>query len=89
MTAHRSTRRSLQVQRFVLRALAGGPIPSTEILAAAAAAGIPERTLRRHIRHLPVYSYHRHGSSSTGPQLWYWALTAAAAAELPASALQR
>jgi hypothetical protein len=51
--------------------LSAGPRPAADLLAAAAAACIPERTLERAKKELPVRS-HQHYIRATDQRVWYW-----------------
>ena len=56
---------------WLLRELANGPRTASDLFAAAAAAGIPERTLERAKDSLDVKS-HRHHDREAGVSAWYW-----------------
>jgi hypothetical protein len=58
-----------QASAWLLAELAQGPRPASEILAAAAAAGIPDRTLRRAKDQLRIGSRKAHSKDRSG---WYW-----------------
>jgi hypothetical protein len=51
--------------------LAADPRPAADLLAAAAAACIPERTLERAKKELPARS-HQHYIRATDQRVWYW-----------------
>jgi hypothetical protein len=56
---------------WLKRELAGGPRKTAEVYAAAAEAGIPERTLERAKKELEVHS-HRHYDYKENCGEWYW-----------------